>query len=67
MESSKLEDKILAEIDLIQIEIKELRNFKLDMLENNIDDEKLLIEISKDIRLLEGKIEGLEIALNFIE
>jgi len=67
MESSKLEDKILAEIDSIQIEIKELRNFKLDMLENNINDEKLLIEISKDIRLLEGKIEGLEIALNFIE
>jgi len=67
MDSSKLEDKILTEIDSIQIEIKELRNFKLDMLENNINDEKLLIEISKDIRLLEGKIEGLEIALNFIE
>jgi len=67
MESSKLEEKILAEIDSIQIEIKELRNMKLEMLEDNINDEKLLIAISKDIRLLEGKIEGLEIALNFIE
>jgi len=67
MESSKLEDKILVEIDSIQIEIKKLRNLKLEMLEDNCNDEKLLTVISKDIRLLEGKIEGLEIALNFIE
>ena len=46
MESSKLEEKILAEIDSIQIEIKELRNMKLEMLEDNINDEKLLIAIS---------------------
>jgi len=40
---------------------------KLEILESNCNCEKVLIEISKDIRLLEGKMEGLEIALGFIE